>query len=60
MDRYPWRDLTFLLLAALIARVAAAWIVPSAPYTDAAYYTLVAQRLADGFGFTLPVLYSFL
>jgi len=40
--------------------VLAAWLVPSAPYTDAAYYTLVAERLADGFGFTIPVLYSFL
>lgn len=60
MARYPWRDLALLLLGALVARVVAAAIVPSAPYTDAAYYTLVAQRLADGFGFTLPVLYSFL
>jgi hypothetical protein len=40
--------------------VLAALLVPSAPYTDAAYYTLAAQRLADGHGFTLPVLYSFL
>lgn len=60
MARYPWRDLAVLLLGALVARVLAAVVVPSAPYTDAAYYTLVAQRLADGFGFTLPVLYSFL
>jgi hypothetical protein len=58
--RYPFRDLALLLLAALVARVVAAWLVPSAPYTDAAYYTLVAERLADGHGFTLPVLYSFL
>ena len=60
MTRYPWRDLALLLTAALVARVLAAWLVPSAPYTDAAYYTMVAQRLADGFGFTVPVLYSFL
>jgi len=59
-DRYPLRDLLLLLAAALVARVVAAWLVPAAPYTDAAYYTLVAERLADGFGFTLPVLYSFL
>ncbi len=58
--RYPFRDLALLLVAALVARVVAAWLVPSAPYTDAAYYTLVAERLADGHGFTLPVLYSFL
>jgi Dolichyl-phosphate-mannose-protein mannosyltransferase len=60
MARYPWRDLVLLLVGALAARVLAAALVPSAPYTDAAYYTLVAQRLADGFGFTVPVLYSFL
>jgi hypothetical protein len=60
MARYPWRDLVLLLAGALVARVLAALLVPSAPYTDAAYYTLVAQRLADGFGFTVPVLYSFL
>ncbi len=58
--RYPLRDLLLLLAAALVARIVAAWLVPSAPYTDAAYYTLVAERLADGHGFTLPVLYSFL
>jgi len=60
MARYPLRDLGLLLLGALVARALAAWLVPTAPYTDAAYYTLVAERLADGFGFTIPVLYSFL
>ena len=58
--RYPLRDLGSLVALALVARVVAAWLVPSAPYTDAAYYTLAAERLASGFGFTLPVLYSFL
>src|SRR5687767_1950282 len=58
--RYPFRHLLLLLVGALVARVVAAWLVPAAPYTDAAYYTLVAERLADGHGFTLPVLYSFL
>ena len=60
MARFPLRDLGLLLLGALAARALAAWLVPTAPYTDAAYYTLVAQRLAEGFGFTIPVLYSFL
>jgi hypothetical protein len=60
MARYPLRDLAVLLLAALAARALAAWLVPGPPYTDAAYYTLVAERLADGHGFTVPVLYSFL
>ena len=58
MARYPLRDLALLLLAALAARALAAWLVPSAPYTDAAYYPLVAERLADGFGFTIPVLWT--
>jgi 4-amino-4-deoxy-L-arabinose transferase-like glycosyltransferase len=60
MARYPLRDLGLLLLGGLAARTLAAWLVPTAPYTDAAYYTLVGERLADGFGFTIPVLYSFL
>lgn len=58
--RYPFRDLTLLLAAALVARVVAAVVVDAAPYTDSAYYTLVAERLADGHGFSVPVLYSFL
>lgn len=44
----------------LVARVAAALPVDYAPYTDPAYYTLVAQRLASGEGFTAPVIWSFL
>jgi 4-amino-4-deoxy-L-arabinose transferase-like glycosyltransferase len=59
-DPYPRRDLAVLLLVALVSFALAAWLVPSAPYTDAAYYTLVAERLATGHGFSVPVLYSFL
>lgn len=58
--RYPVRDLLVLLACALAAYGTVALLVPSAPYTDAAYYTLVAERLATGHGFTVPVLYSFL
>lgn len=58
--RYPMRDLAFLCALALVARVIAAALVPTAPYTDAAYYTLVAERLASGDGFSVPVLWSFL
>jgi 4-amino-4-deoxy-L-arabinose transferase-like glycosyltransferase len=54
------RDLFWLTLLALTARVAAAWLVDSPPYTDAAYYLLTGDRLADGLGFTTPVLWSFL
>ena len=53
-------DLAVLTLLALIARIAAAAIVDYAPYTDPAYYTLVAKQLATGHGFTVPVIWSFL
>jgi 4-amino-4-deoxy-L-arabinose transferase-like glycosyltransferase len=53
-------DVAVLTLIALFARVAAGLIVSWPPYTDPGYYTLVAERLADGFGFTVPVLWSFL
>ncbi|HEY7463038.1 MAG TPA: hypothetical protein VH987_01195 [Candidatus Limnocylindria bacterium] len=54
------RDLVLLTALALVARALAALLTPSPPYVDAAYYTLVAGRLADGHGFTVPVLWSFL
>jgi hypothetical protein len=53
-------DLVTVTLLALIARIAAAALVDYAPYTDPAYYTLVAERLATGLGFTVPVIWSFL
>lgn len=43
-----------------MARIVAAVPVDYAPYTDPAYYSLVAARLADGHGFSVPVLWSFL
>ena len=53
-------DLAILTGLALAGRLAAALLVDWAPYTDPAYYTLVAARLAEGQGFTVPVLWSFL
>jgi len=53
-------DLIVLFLVGLVARIIAAAPVDYAPYTDPAYYTLVAQRLASGDGFTIPVIWSFL
>ena len=47
-------------IVALVARAAAAAVVDWPAFTDPAYYSLIAQRLADGHGFTTPVLYSFL
>lgn len=54
------RDLVVLTALALATRVAAALLVDYAPYTDPAYYRLVADQLAAGHGFTVPVLWSFL
>lgn len=53
------RDVLLLALLALAARFIAALAVGYAPYTDPAYYTMVAERLAEGQGFTTPVLWSF-
>ena len=54
------QDVLLLTLIALLARVVGGLLVGWPPYTDPGYYTLVATRLADGFGFTVPVLWSFL
>ena len=54
------RDLLILFGLALAARVVAALLVDYPPYTDPAYYGLVAEQLAGGNGFTVPVLWSFL
>ena len=44
-------DYTVIFLFALGARALAVYAVPWPPFTDPAYYSLVAQRLADGHGF---------
>jgi 4-amino-4-deoxy-L-arabinose transferase-like glycosyltransferase len=54
------RDLLILFGLALAARIGAALLVDYPPYTDPAYYGLVAEQLAGGNGFTVPVLWSFL
>ena len=54
------RDLLWLTAIAVLVRLVAAWIVDYPPYTDPAYYLVVAERLAHGQGFTTPVLWSFL
>src|SRR6476619_1420964 len=60
MDRLTLRDLLVLAALGLVARLATALPVDYAPYTDPAYYTLVAERLATGHGFSVPVIWSFL
>jgi 4-amino-4-deoxy-L-arabinose transferase-like glycosyltransferase len=54
------RDVAVLFAVAVVARAVAALLVDYPPYTDPAYYLVVADRLADGQGFTTPVLWSFL
>ena len=54
------RDLLVLFLVALVARVVAVILVPWPPFTDPAYYSMIAQRLAEGHGFTTPVMWSFI
>ena len=54
------RDLLVLGIVALTLRAGTALLVGHPPYTDAAYYTVVAQQLASGEGFTSPVVWSFL
>jgi hypothetical protein len=60
VNRQLARDLVIVSVLGLLARVIAAAFVDYAPYTDPAYYTLVAERLATGHGFTVPVIWSFL
>jgi 4-amino-4-deoxy-L-arabinose transferase-like glycosyltransferase len=54
------RDLLVLTAMALLVRGLAVALVPWPPFTDPAYYSLVAQQLAEGHGFTTPVLWSFI
>ena len=54
------RDLLVLFLLALVARIVAVALVPWPPFTDPAYYAMIAERLAEGHGFTTPVLWSFI
>jgi hypothetical protein len=54
------RDLILLGAAALVARAIAVIVLPWPPFTDPAYYSMIAQRLAEGHGFSAPVLYSFI
>jgi hypothetical protein len=59
-NRLIVRDLLVLTIVALGLRTAAALLVPWPPYTDAAYYDMVAQQLATGHGFSAPIIWSFL
>ena len=54
------RDIAILFVAALLLRTVAALIVPWPPYLDASYYTVVAENLAAGNGFHVPVIWAYL
>jgi len=54
------RDIALIGAAALILRAVAALLVPWAPYLDASYYTVVAENLAIGNGFNVPVIWAYL
>jgi 4-amino-4-deoxy-L-arabinose transferase-like glycosyltransferase len=60
MIRPRGSDLLLLTAAALVARIAAAFAIDYSPYTDPAYYAMVAEQLATGHGFSAPVVWSFL
>jgi 4-amino-4-deoxy-L-arabinose transferase-like glycosyltransferase len=54
------RDVIVVAAVALILRGIAALLVPWAPYLDGSYYTVVAQNLAEGNGFNVPVIWAYL
>lgn len=54
------RDLVLIAGAALALRSIAALLVPWAPYLDGSYYTVVAENLANGNGFNVPVIWAYL
>lgn len=49
-----------VVAAALVMRGLGAALVPWAPYLDASYYTVVAENLASGNGFNVPVIWAYL
>jgi len=54
------RDLIVVSVVALVVRGLAALLVDYPPYTDAAYYTMVADQIVTGHGLTAPVMWSWL
>ena len=54
------RDSIAIIVIALLARVAVAAFQAQPAYMDAYYYTVGAQRLAGGFGFTEPYVWNYL
>ena len=55
-----WRDAIMVFALALVIRVAAALPQTQPGYMDAYYYTVGAQQLAEGRGFTEPFIWNYL
>lgn len=58
--RKMWRDATWMLVLALAARIVLALPQAQPGYMDAYYYTVGAQQLAAGRGFTEPFIWNYL
>ena len=56
----PRRDLALVLGLALMVRAVVALLQAHPGYMDAYYYTVGAQRLAGGYGFTEPYVWNYL
>jgi len=54
------RDVMFVFVLALLVRVVLALPQPQPGYVDAYYYTVDAQQLASGRGFTEPFIWNYL
>src|SRR5690349_21821873 len=52
--RSPLLRLRFILLLALVLRVAWMLLVPISPVSDSVVYDMFAQRIASGQGYTWP------
>lgn len=59
-DAPPRRVYLILLGAALLVRLAMALLISEPGYMDAAYYTVMGQRIAGGQGATEPFLWNYL
>lgn len=59
-DAAAIRPLLLVSVAALLVRVASAFVVAQPGYTDAYYYSVVASRLAHGEGLTADFIWNFL
>lgn len=59
-DAPPRRVYLILLGAALLARIATALLIREPGYMDAAYYTVMGRRIAQGQGATEPFLWNYL